>query len=304
MKPRFAEDYRLLFWMLVLMPMSCLASLLAPPLGLVLLPLNLYFTYCCAIASHNHNHCPTFTSPIANALYGGWLSIFYGYPIFAWIPTHNQNHHKYVNGPGDDTRTTRYAPRDTWWRAMTYPMASIIYQSPAITRYLVAHYRRAMAGQRRRALLGIVFQYAALVSGHALAFGIATGLHGFTLGCVAYALALGIPALFAIWAVLLTNYLQHVGCDAASKHDHSRNFVGQRTNWWLFNAGYHTVHHEHPGTHWSRYPAMHAARAGLIHPRLNQPTLFSYCWNAYVHPAEQPCIDDDVSFSLDVRTSD
>jgi fatty acid desaturase len=95
-------------------------------------------------------------------------------------------------------------------------------------------------------------------------------------------LALGGPSLCGLWAILFTNYVQHVDCDAGSPDDHSRNFVSPALNWLVFNAGYHTVHHEHPGVCWTRYPELHRARQARIDPALNPPSIVAYCWATYV----------------------
>ncbi|HEY6081241.1 MAG TPA: fatty acid desaturase, partial [Polyangiaceae bacterium] len=91
-----------------------------------LLPLLLYCSYLSGVLTHNHNHCPVFVSRRANLIYGAWLSFFFGFPGFAWIPTHNQNHHRYLNGPGDVSSTARHAgPEpgdDTWLSALSYPL--------------------------------------------------------------------------------------------------------------------------------------------------------------------------------------
>jgi fatty acid desaturase len=49
-------------------------------------------------------------------------------------------------------------------------------------------------------------------------------------------------------------------------------------NWLFFGNGYHTVHHEHPGTHWTRYRALHESRADRIDPALNLDTPFTLLW--------------------------
>ena len=79
-----------------------------------------------------------------------------------------------------------------------------------------------------------------------------------------------------------TNYIQHVHCDPASADNHSRNFVSPFVNWFVFDGGYHTVHHERPSTHWSSYGALHAARAETIHPSLNKHSVLSFCLENYV----------------------
>jgi fatty acid desaturase len=119
------------------------------------------------------------------------------------------------------------------------------------------------------------------VLGHALALGLAVALHGARLGALTYALVIGLPALFAPWAMMFTNYVQHVGCDPSSRDHHSRNFTDPKLNWLLFNAGYHTVHHEHPTAHWSRYAELHAQRSAAIGRGLQHGTLLGYCWHTY-----------------------
>ena len=84
--------------------------------------------------------------------------------------------------------------------------------------------------------------------------------------------------------MMLTNYVQHVGCVPSSKHDHSRNFTSPLWNWFVFDNGYHTVHHDQPGLHWSRYRALHASRAALMDPRLNVSTPLGYALRAYLLP--------------------
>jgi hypothetical protein len=69
------------------MPLTATASLLRPQLAPWLVPLALYFAYCSGIASHWHNHRPVFHGRRSNQLYAAWLSAWYGFPIFGWIPT-------------------------------------------------------------------------------------------------------------------------------------------------------------------------------------------------------------------------
>jgi fatty acid desaturase len=79
-----------------------------------------------------------------------------------------------------------------------------------------------------------------------------------------------------------------VHCDPWSEVDHSRNFVSKFGNWLVFNAGYHAAHHDKPGLHWSLLPAAHAEIAARIDPSLNQPSIFAFCFKAYVLGAFLP----------------
>jgi len=277
MQLRFSADRRALFWSLGLFPLLPLLSYEWPVLAPWLLPAALYLAYCSGVLAHNHNHAPVFRNKRLNAAYSAWLSFFYGCPLFVWIPTHNQNHHRYLDGPGDATRTAALAEHDNAWAALTYPTRSAIAQAPAIWAYVRAAQRSSAARFHQ-----ILLETSSVVLGHGACLLLAIHWHGPGAGVALYLLAFGIPAGFAAWSMMFTNYLQHVGCDHASPDDHSRNFVSPRMNWWVFDAGYHTVHHEHAGSHWSTYPALHAARAGRIAPHLNQQTLLGFSLGRYL----------------------
>src|SRR6478736_6655810 len=191
MQLRFIADRRTLFWSLILFPALPALSYARPDLAPWLLPLSLYLA---------------------------WLSFFYGCPLFVWVPTHNQNHHRYVDGPGDATRTSELAATDSLWAVHSYPTRSGIAQMPAIWRY--ARDARAHHPARFRQIL---LETATVVLGHAAAVALALSLYGFARGALLYLCALGIPALSGAWSMMFTNYLQHVGCDHSSADDHSRN---------------------------------------------------------------------------------
>ena len=114
MLPRNPADYRTLLWAM-LMPVVVIAQFVNPKLVPYLSPLSFYFAMAAGTIAHNHNHCPTFKNRKVNELFATWISIFYGYPTFAWVPTHNLNHHKHVNREGDATITWRHSKRNTWW---------------------------------------------------------------------------------------------------------------------------------------------------------------------------------------------
>lgn len=276
MKLRHLADRRTLCWTLVFCPLLPSLAYVWPALAPWLLPAALGLGYSVGAIAHNHNHVPTFTSRRWNEAYGAWLSFFYGAPLVFWIPTHNLNHHRHKNGPGDATSTSRFAPRDTWAAALAYPMRSTRAQLPAILE-LVRGAKQRRPGLYRRLWL----ECAALVLGHAFALGLAVALHGAGRGALTYGLVIGLPALFAPWAMMFTNYVQHVGCDPESKARHSRDFTSPTLNWLLFNAGYHTVHHEHPTTHWSRYAELHEQRRAALGADLQYGTLLGYCWQTY-----------------------
>jgi fatty acid desaturase len=275
---RFAEDRRTLFYAFVLFPLVPTLALSFPALTPWLVPLALYGSYLSGVLSHNHNHLGVFREKRANALYGAWLSIFYGMPLFAWVPTHNQNHHQELNGEADASRTALAGP-DSLRAFLGYPFVCTRHQLPLVFRYVRDAFRQHPARFRK-----ILLETTLLGAGHAFVAALAVALHGWSLGLTVYAVSLGAPALLAPYWMMLTNYLQHVGCDPTSPDDHSRNFTSKLLNAFVFQNGLHTVHHEHPGTHWSRLRALHDARAARMDPRLNENHVFGYVWKTYLRP--------------------
>jgi beta-carotene hydroxylase len=277
MRLRFVEDRRTLLWAFLLFPLGPALALWRPSLLPWLAPLLLYCSYLSGVLTHNHNHCGVFHARWANLGYGAWLSVFYGFPTFSWIPTHNQNHHRFRNGDGDMTATTRHAQHDSLLAALSYPPASSRFQIPALAAFVRTAFR-ARSRQRSR----IVLESSVLLLAHAAFWLVAVLRHGTGPGTLVYFCALGLPAAMGTYWMMLTNYLQHVGCDAASEHDHSRNFVSPFFNWFVFDNGLHTVHHEHPGLHWSRYRELHRRREAQIAPELNHDTLLGFAVRRYV----------------------
>src|SRR5882672_6651703 len=152
MKLRFVEDRRTLVWAFLLFPLGPALALWRPSLLPWLAPLLLYCSYLSGVLSHNHNHSPVFRARVPNLLYGAWLSFFYGFPSFAWVPTHNQNHHRHLNGAADATRTSQRDGADTLWALLTYPFASSRSQLPLVFGYARAAFR-ARSPRRARILL-------------------------------------------------------------------------------------------------------------------------------------------------------
>src|SRR6185295_10436884 len=142
MLPKNPADYRSILWAL-LMPLVVGAQLTHPHLVPYLAPLSFYFAMAAGTMAHNHNHCPTFKSKAVNNFYANWISVFYGYPAFAWIPTHNLNHHKYVDRAGDATITWRLTKKNTIWMAFIYFFVSSYWQSGPTKEYIA----KAKAGK-------------------------------------------------------------------------------------------------------------------------------------------------------------
>lgn len=212
------------------------------------------------VIAHNHNHLRMWRSRAANVVTDYWLTLFYGFPAFAWIPTHNMNHHKFTNRVGDYTITYRYSERNNLLTLLTYPTISGYHQQKPIRAYL-----RELWDKNRPRFWFSISQYLllGLFIGGALLLDWRKAL-----------LYVVLPQQFGLFVVLVFNYLQHVHADEESEFNHSRNFVGRTLNVLLLNNGYHTVHHHSPGTHWSRLAEAHAAIAHRIDPSLNEKSFW------------------------------
>ena len=279
---RHRSDRRSLAWA-ALPAGALLAGLLRPNLAPFLCPLSCLLFLGCGVIAHNHSHCRTFRGRAANEAFSAWLSIFYGYPVFAWIPTHNRNHHRFNNRPGDETATWLLGNQHDWKRALSYSAVSAWRQSRRI-RSFIAEARAGAPRLFRRILL----QYGVWAAAHLGLFALATWLHGARLGTLVWACLLGLPSAFSLWAIMLISFEQHVHADAWSPRASARNFTGRAVNFLLFNNGFHTAHHERPSLHWSKLPTAHEAIADTIPASLIEPNLALYFFRQYVWSAWDP----------------
>ena len=146
--------------------------------------------------------------------------------------------------------------------AGTYFFVSSWYQSEPIKDYI-----RKAKEKNPRLYRTIIGQYVFFLGTHAALLALAIALHGFRLGFKVWGLMFLVPALFALWTIMLFNYIQHVHADPWSEHNHSRSFTSPLLNFLLFNNGLHSAHHEMAGAHWSALPALHARLANGDRPR-------------------------------------
>ena len=228
----------------------------------------LFMAVSVAVIAHNHNHLTIWKSKTLNAFTDYWLTLFYGFPAFAWVPTHNQNHHKFNNREGDYTITYRYTEKTNLFTLLTYPTVSGLHQQKAIGGYLKKQYRI-----NRSRFWFCISQYLLLLSFLVAAFAI---------DWQKALLYIFIPQQVSLFVVLIFNYVQHVHTDEESPVNHSRNIVGPLMNWLLFNNGLHTAHHDNPGLHWSKVPAAHAKIADKNEPRLNEQSFWWFMIRVYI----------------------
>jgi fatty acid desaturase len=227
----------------------------------------LHFSVAVAVITHNHNHINIWKNKVLNILTDWWLTVFYGLPIFVWIPTHNRNHHRYNNKLEDTTRTYRHTEENDFVSLIKYPSVSGYNQ----IKEGIIPYMRDLKSKNKNQYIQNWLQISVLLI-WVIAF--------FILDWQKALLYVLIPQQVAQLAVIIFNYVQHVHADEESEYNHSRNFMG--VNLFLFNNGYHTVHHQRASMHWSETPAAHKKVAHLISPHLIEQSFWWYIIRTYI----------------------
>ena len=263
---RYQADWLSVFYMIVTTSLLVVQWQL-PEFNIFLFIASLIMATTCFAMAHYHNHLPMWRSDFMNKFTDYWLTLFYGFPVYAWVPTHNMNHHQLNNREGDYTKTWRLSEKNNLLTMITFPFVSAVYQQKPTSDFLKHHWNT-----NKPRFFYYISQYALLIGyiGAALYIDWKKAL-----------LYIVIPQQFSVQFVLIINYIQHVHCDEESQYNHSRNFVGLYGKF-LLNSGYHTIHHEQMGLHWSKLPEAHAKIAHLIDPSLNQRSLGWYIIKTYI----------------------
>ena len=222
-----------------------------------------------AVITHNAVHLPIWRSPAWNRAMRIVLSLTYGFPVSDYVPGHNLSHHRFTQTRRDVMRTSKVRFR---WNLL-----NLLSLFPAVALDVMranARYVRFARVTRPDWLRDRKIEIA-------ITWGLKVAL--VLLDWKKALLFVFVPHLGAVWGVTTVNYLWHDGCDEGDRYNHSRNFVGRIFNWFHFNAGYHGMHHDEPGLHWSLLPARHAETIHpYIHPALEQPSLLVYLVRTFV----------------------
>jgi fatty acid desaturase len=235
-------------------------------------------SFFCAVISHNTVHAPVFRSRALNSLFQAALSLTYGHPVSMFVPGHNLSHHKYTQQRKDRMRTDKLRYR---WNILNQVLFSFVV-SPSIFRDN-ARFARGMARKNPKWFRQFLFEAILYVAFLAVTL---------LLDWKKFLIFVMIPHQYAAWGIMGINFVQHDGCDGSHAYNHSRNFHGRVLNWFVFNNGFHGIHHMRPGLHWSLLREAHekTLRPNL-HPALDQASLFGYCWKAYVWPGKRLTYD-------------
>lgn len=240
-------------------------------LGLVALA---SLSWICAVITHNTVHCPIFLKKAHNRVFQVVLTLTYGHPVSAYVPGHNLSHHKFTQTARDAMRTTKVRSR--------FNALNLLLFFPTVAPAIVKGERAFVQAMRTQKPAW----FKQLRIEQAFFFGVSA-----LLLVVDWRRALVwwyVPHLWAAWGIISINYLQHDGCDETDPYNHSRNFVGRLFGWFTFNNGYHSIHHAHPGLHWSLLPEAHAREiAPHINPALDAPSIAVYVFKAFIWPGKR-----------------
>lgn len=264
---RYREDWRSVACLLAAVTLAVVQWNLPAWNPLLYVP-YLFMGIVVAVISHNHNHLSIWKWKPLNQLTNYVISIHYGHPAIAWVPTHNQNHHKFNNREGDTGQSPGLFPRNNLLSLLTYPTYTGLRQQADIRKFL-----GTLRSKNRTAFAWAVSEYVVFFGFMAFVFWL-----DWRKALLYYFL----PQQFALFWIQVFNYVQHIEADPESKWNHSRNFVSPVLNALLFNNGYHTVHHDKPGLHWSRTPALHREYQKHIHPELLVKSWWGYMFYTFI----------------------
>jgi fatty acid desaturase len=232
------------------------------------------FSFLTAVVNHNHMHKGVFRSRRANACFRLVLSFASLYPVSANVPAHNLVHHAFEDQGRLDWADPRHV-RFRWnlLNLLHFPNVAGPVTFGGVTRWKAL---RGRAAFRRQYAAESVF-----------AFGLTALLlvHDFWTGLFFVV----VPQLVGARWFLRINLLQHDGCDLASEWNHSRNFVGRAFNFFMMNNGFHTIHHNRAGLHWTELARAHRVEvAPRIDPRLDERSVLAYLARTYLFRARRP----------------
>jgi len=240
-----------------------------------------YFGFLNSVVIHNHLHQGIFHDKRLNMAWRCVLSFGALYPASANIPAHNLVHHHFE----DDGQPDWAAPGAVGFK---WNLLNLIHFPNVAGPQTFSGVQRWKAVLDRRAFSR---QY---VREQVVAFGLTLVLLVNDFWAALFFVVL--PQLYGARCILRINLIQHDRCDTSSEWNHSRNFVGRAFNWIMCNNGYHTIHHNKAGLHWSELAEAHERDVKpRIHPSLDERSMVWYLLRTYFlgwrRPPAEPVAD-------------
>jgi fatty acid desaturase len=233
-----------------------------------------YFAFLNSVVIHNHLHQGIFKDKRLNLAWRCVLSFGALYPASANVPAHNLVHHHFEDDGQPDWA-------DPSWVSFKWNLLNLIHFPNVAGPQTFAGVQRWKAVLDRRAFRR---QY---LREQIVAFGLTAILliNDFWAGLFFVVL----PQLYGARGILRINLIQHDRCDTRSEWNHSRNFVGRAFNWIMCNNGYHTIHHNKAGLHWSELARAHERDVKpRIDPSLDERSMVLYLLRTYLVRLTRP----------------
>lgn len=233
-----------------------------------------YFSFLNSVVIHNHLHQGVFLQKRWNMWLRYVVSFGSLYPASANVPSHNLVHHHF----DDDGRPDWAAPThvEFKWHLLNllhFPNVVGTHTFAGVTRWLQTGERKEF---KRQYITEQVVAFG--LTGLMLAWDFWPGLFFVVL-----------PQLYGARMILRINLVQHDACDTTSDWNHSRNFVGRAFNWVMCNNGYHTIHHNRAGLHWSQLAEAHDREVlPRIDPTLNERSMTWYIVRTFALKLRRP----------------
>jgi beta-carotene hydroxylase len=202
----------------------------------LIIPLQTLLSFLCCIINHNHTHHSTFKSSNLNRLFEYLLTFARGHTSFGVITPHNLNHHIYVGTHCDWSHDELAGKGWGIVRIFRYLLQSSLQiwrernkkGSPKL------NIDQEKNRKRQKYFLLILM------------------LIAFYCDPLKFILLWLLPWFLSMEILLFINLIQHDGLGKKS-----RDFTGKNINFFVFNNGFHTVHHFNPNLHWSLLPSHH-----------------------------------------------
>ncbi|MFO0555266.1 MAG: fatty acid desaturase [Polyangiaceae bacterium] len=242
--------------------------------NVVFFGLACYFSFLNSVVIHNHMHQGVFRSKGMNLFFRRVLSFGALYPATVNIPSHNLVHHHFDDDGQPDWADSHNV--DFKWNLLNllhFPNVAGPNTFSGVQRFAQIAGREEF---KRQYVYDNVFMFG--LTGLLMVFDFWTTLFFIVL-----------PQLYGARSILRINIIQHDGCDITSTWNHSRNFVGKALNWIMCNNGYHTIHHNRAGLHWSVLDKEHEREAKpRIDPSLDEKSMVLYLLRTYVFNLRRP----------------
>ncbi|MFO0681354.1 MAG: fatty acid desaturase [Sandaracinus sp.] len=242
------------------------------------LALACWLSFLNSVVIHNVMHKGIFKSRALNRAFRCVISFGALYPASANIASHNLVHHQFDDDGQDDWA----APQIT---SFSIPLLNLLHFPNVAGPRTFAGVSRWARTTRQRDFREQYYLE------QAVAFGLTGALMLYDFwGTVFFVL---VPQLWGARGILRINLIQHEGCDVTTEWNHSRNFVGRAFNWVMCNNGYHTIHHNRAGLHWSVLAEQHEREVvERIDPALDERSMVVYLVRRFVLGRTHPVPKD------------